>query len=643
MAGLNEYSNRKDDDLSEYEDIEGIEDEQDPGDCEECTDFDNDDDEEFSEDLGQKEHEVEESQATIPGLPPRPVNLKLSMTADPEFKRWLQTLHITCTYEGKIIGSARGQQINRNWIRPFFYRDMEEPSRDMSCLAYEVFDRYGFLKEEFKTHPVRKGSGAWSSELDIGRLFLIEYIRVDAGWKRLGLGTIMAKALMKKAQHRENGMGFTLTIPGWLNTSDLDAELKGRSKAEARAIKFRHEDTAVAFWRSMGFRRIGASTCLGFAMDPAHKAHSVSRTQDYDPEETPPDPNNESDGDDSDDGNPFTRKERMEEKRMHRMQKSMPVHHAITTIPDAQCVEFFKARLAATSIGDPEWKRIDYAHNNVLHVAACLSKPLTSGWLMNHIEKDKELRLARNLKGYTPLEALQAQLEISRISMDHGMMTICISDQFQGYLSSAVACIGVLKEMPNLSGGTALRLKYGCTCGQCLKGFMSPRMRFVLLAEAEMAHDMISSDIMEDFWCEMNEHHTTHVAPALKQNFRSNKSLRKGFANMFCHIASCLRQKLIPTEGNVLEAWGDASEWPPVTRNFLEKGGKVQDALRAVFDAARDQDDKSGDGEIMEIFADDILKLPECRNDHEFGFVALACGLEETSAPGLFGDMFGGR
>jgi hypothetical protein len=60
---------------------------------------------------------------------------------------------------------------------------MEEPSQDMSRLAYYVFDRYGFLKKELKEHPVRRGTGAWSDEFDIGKLFLIEYIRLDPEWR----------------------------------------------------------------------------------------------------------------------------------------------------------------------------------------------------------------------------------------------------------------------------------------------------------------------------------------------------------------------------------------------------------------------------------------------------------------------------
>lgn len=593
----------------------------------------NSDEHDSEEGYGEKEYNTENYQFTLLRAPKPLLTLKLYVTKDPEFKDWLQQVHVSCTYNGIVIGTALGQHIDRNYIRSFFYRDMEEPTRDMSSLAYEIFDRYGFLKKELKEHPVRKGTGAWASELDFGKLLLIEYIKLDKEWHRQGIGSTMAKALIQMAGNLKGGIGFSLTIPGWLNTKDMDYELNGKSKSEVRAMHSHQLNVAVAFFRSLGFRRIGASGCFGLAEDPAHKAHNVSATDDYDPEEAPLDMDDDSD---EEDGNPFTLEQRLEEKMLKRMQIELPLHHVVTTLSDAECVASFKAHIDANDVAEAEWRRVDDSRNNILHIAAIFSKPAIIRWLTENIDKDKTLRLARNIKGHTPLEALQTVLESSRISREYGTMTVCISDKFRGFPQPDVDCLGILQGYPDVSGTRALRLQYGCTCGECLAGFMSPRMKFALLAEAEITHDMLSSGIDGDYWCDMSGHLTNHVALALTRNFQTNKSLRKGFANMFDHIAACLRQNSIPTEANILEAWRNASEWPPVTRNFLEKGGNVENALRVVFDVARDQDYKAGDGETMAVFSDDILKLPECRNDHEFGFVALACGLQEKHPPSLF-------
>ena len=47
------------------------------------------------------------------------------------------------------------------------------------------------------------------------------------------------------------------------------------------------------------------------------------------------------------------------------------------------------------------------------------------------------------------------------------------------------------------------------------------------------------------------------------------------------------------------------------------------------FEHARDADEYAGDGTHIEKFADHIEPLPKCLNDHEFGFVALLCGIAE--------------
>ena len=127
----------------------------------------------------------------------------------------------------------------------------------------------------------------------------------------------------------------------------------------------------------------------------------------------------------------------------------------------------------------------------------------------------------------------------------------------------------------------------------------------------------------------MHDYHFSHVAADIQQNFKTNKSLRRGYANLFGFVTDCLRVDTVPTEANALAAWENSGEWPPVTRNFLQRGGRVESVLRVVFSSTMSQDFKAGDGSILMTFEDEIMKLPKCRNDHEFGFVALACGIKE--------------
>jgi hypothetical protein len=95
--------------------------------------------------------------------------------------KWLEEIEGFVTCPGgslddaspEQIGYCEGKLIRRSQMCATFYDDMERPSRDTSMLAFELFDRYGRLKNEFKEHPIRKGSSVWNKELDSGDLLLI--------------------------------------------------------------------------------------------------------------------------------------------------------------------------------------------------------------------------------------------------------------------------------------------------------------------------------------------------------------------------------------------------------------------------------------------------------------------------------------
>lgn len=61
---------------------------------------------------------------------------------------------------------------------------IEEPYQRLSNIAFEIFDRYGRLNRDLKTHPIRKGTGAWGSEFDLESFFVIERIPIDDEWRR---------------------------------------------------------------------------------------------------------------------------------------------------------------------------------------------------------------------------------------------------------------------------------------------------------------------------------------------------------------------------------------------------------------------------------------------------------------------------
>lgn len=582
--------------------------------------------EEYSDDdesMDEEEREVEQKEHS---LGDQKVTFKIFIeNHDDEFSTpWIQGVCVHCSYKGQVIGQGSGWYVQRDRLRNSFWRDMDEPSQGLSATAFDLFDRYGRLRKELKDHPVRKGSGVWGSELDLNPFFVIEELLVDKQWRRKAIGTKIATYLIEKSRVGSRHAEFSLVAPGWL-TRDIASEIRGKTKEEEQEIGARVHDNAVSFWRSLGFRRIGASDHFGLAKSPNHPARAILPTDDFDPAAEDPevdeDPEQESYADCD------VLDENWKSSLLKLLKDRLPLHHAALTLRDSKCVEFFRAWKKGENSAD-EWTKLGRRSNNVLHISTWEFKAQTVRWLIDDSGEGQALSLARNMEGYTPLEELESNLETKRTGRDRGMMALGTSDNFHGFPPEAISCLAALRGLGNPSPVQYAQLKFGCTCGLCIDGFLSPRMKLALLCQAEITYDILNEDVEDGKrWLTWHDHLIAHVAPEIQRNLGTNMSYRQGFANIFYQAATTLRDNKSPTVLNVLDTGMSTGEWPPHTKNFLQRGGEPESVLRVIFEHARDQDEWAGDGEHMETFGDDVEALPACRNDHEFGFVALACGI----------------
>ncbi|KAI1401892.1 hypothetical protein F4819DRAFT_306770 [Hypoxylon fuscum] len=477
-------------------------------------------------------------------------------------------------------GVCNGKLIRRDRMRPAFHQEIEDPSEETSLMGFDLFDRYGRLKPEFKDHPIKKGSGIWGKELNYGDILLIEKIQVQKSHRRHGLGSKLVTAILEKTCNNTESF-VAITRPASL-VSETEREISGVTNQERRAIIDRENRIAILFWRSMGFRRIGSSDWFALAGARSHPCHTLPAADDYDPPAAAP---------------------------RTKFPDIKPLFKSLKKLEDTECLKVLQDTLQNHASGEPQWAATDRGGNTLLHTAGLNSKPECVKWIMHECQ---QLAQVRNHEGYTPLEALQSHLE--RVRTQYTIMDIVqpISDEFSGFSDAFVACSALLRGQTDVQRDELLRLKYGCTCGECISGFLSPRMHLVLLTLAEkIQHDMFLD----------------------KQDVKSNNDLtmRQGFMIMWDHTATCLRKKVLPTEFNVLEDMRDASEWPFVTRNYLQRRRTVKAVASMLFKKAMDQDKWSGDGEFSEVFGDEVKELPKCRNDHEFGFVSGMCGYKRVS------------
>jgi len=442
-----------------------------------------------------------------------------------------------------------------------------------------------------------------------------------------GVGTAVVETLIHRAKHGTRRPEFIIVKPGWLGR-DVDKELEdkaGISKRDSHPVRIRAVDAADAFYRALGFRRIGGSGCLGLAVDAHHKTHSLTAADDFDPLQ----PDLMTDSDYIEEENDFYGT-KAKAKALKKLEERLPLHHAAVSYIDDECEEFFETFKTANHVDT--WVKADRFGNNVLHQAALELKPESVRWLVDNVDESKVLSSTRNRKGYTPLEALINRLEKQRNTEQHGMMTAVMWDFLQGFNEDAVNCIAVLRDIKVPSEIENLRIKFGCSCGNCTDGFLSPRMGHALLGQAEQNHDFLMMDVDDaDQWCELLEHLNEHAGPNIRQEFYINKDLRLEFSHIFDFVATILRAQKVPNSINITDARKSSSESPPVASNLHESA--VESVIRIVFDSARDRDQWLGDGMHMYECGEDVELLPECRNDHEFAFVAAMCGIPRLGHP----------
>lgn len=536
----------------------------------------------------------------------------------------------------KHIGGCNAKLIRRGKMRESFWFEMEQPTQETCDLAFDLFDRYGRLNPEFYEHDINKGTGVWGNELDRGDLLFFEELTVDAAHRRRGIGTKLVNAILEKTRKKvsERVGFFALARPGflWREVSHLEDDPAAMGEAQEDA-----EKGGLAFWHAMGFRRVGTSSWLAWTDSPGHPSRQLGIAQDW----ICPD-------DLTADVSLYGKMEQVFQKL------------ADPAVEAAKCIEELTKALPE-DFEDGQWQIIDREGDTLLHIASKLSKPELVSFLLSRVPR---LTAVRNKKGHTALEALQNYLERWRTRRSVGFATLVTPDEFKGFDASDIECLAALehtaafdlsslspRDIEAASSATdehirrappqfdivgiqkTLRYKYGCTCGQCIGGFLSPRMKLALLCVAEVEHDNLDT-FMDDTgpdWVDFNEYLLTHLPGFVRQNFKTNKSMRQGFANMFSHFAKCLEKGRVPSEGEVLDFYqSDVSEWPPVTRNYLQRGGSVAAVANTIFERAMEQDDWAGDGSHRDIFGEDIDKLVACRNDHEFGFVAGTCGYKRV-------------
>ncbi|OGE52683.1 hypothetical protein PENARI_c009G07760 [Penicillium arizonense] len=406
-------------------------------------------------------------------------------------------------------GESFGLLIRRDRIGVSFFETMEPPSSETMQLACDLFDRHGRLKYELMYHPIRKGLGIWQGELSLGNFLIIESVSVMKNHRRGGVGRELVMDMIQKAIALNDDIRFIFAYPTCLHEGEDLQDRAGMNKRERYKMARAQATVAICFFRALGFRRVGLSNWFALSSkDANHISRTIPAENDIDPPEIEQS-GSEYDSDDSQPEVPKTQtilhsgsinqdgdfdfseaslssamnaatafvddKKKRQDTRS-RLMRNHPIHHSFMTLSDAECLEILLEQNRDNESRERLARMTDDRGNTLLHMAACHFMPNSVMWILNLAIEGWDAKECRNIQGYTPLEALQSKLEERRLGSYHGQRFIFQADQFDGYDEKATACLLALNGHTNETPESMNRLRFGCSCGSCLGGFLSRRM-----------------------------------------------------------------------------------------------------------------------------------------------------------------------
>ncbi|EMD30885.1 hypothetical protein CERSUDRAFT_100894 [Gelatoporia subvermispora B] len=263
----------------------------------------------------------------------------------------------------------------------------------------------------------------------------------------------------------------------------------------------------------------------------------------------------------------------------------------------------------------------------------------------------EDLHTRENANGDSPLESCEHMVR------DEGQLMETVWRKWDGYPEHALNVVLTLRRaagerIEEKDEEYIRKRKRGCTCGQCVAGWLSPRIKCRLFVTAEMFHDVMDAckptfvsrrplDPKLCGWCSAVDYIPAHVWPGLYKSFYQAYRL---VVIAVAHVLGkpgdrCLPlPRVVPSALLSGEVKHYADHWSQDRAQFFfDKGGRVEYALNYITDVALDQS-PLGDGWSDEIREDDEEwnALPKCTNDLAFVMARQQLGLDPSQKWGPY-------
>ncbi|TRM60534.1 hypothetical protein BD626DRAFT_504301 [Schizophyllum amplum] len=391
-------------------------------------------------------------------------------------------------------------------------------------------------------HEYHKGTGCWGYEMNEGLIMYIRSVDVDAPFVHQGVGTHLVQELLSP------NMSPKTPLYDW------------RTK----------NAPIIAFFRKLGFRRVGRTTYFAYSPDVNHPSRLLRASADLDV-----------------DSYKYSRNSNiLDDNVAARLRREYPLQTLVNPLYSHS--EMISAMCTPGAPRPPAPSTADM-------VAA----------VRDAYSRDISLIRVRDEQGFTPIyvaaskghlpvvETLLSLADVRGDILDRD--NIADSNAIEAHdqhMRASVLFTQSTSPDPCAFLGDALRLqyilkqatgedkRYGCTCGKCRGGWLSPRMAHILHWEG-------------------------------------------GFLGLCCALATVIERGALPVATTIVdEGINNTTNWWEVVHvlRYLEKGGKVEYVINHIVDLAKAQMD---DGSLLEEMweNEEWAALPRCANDLHFDLV----------------------
>ncbi|DBB07510.1 hypothetical protein WJX82_009247 [Trebouxia sp. C0006] len=525
---------------------------------------------------------------------------------DPE-PHWCEAIIVKIQVGSELdAGRIVAYQIRRSHLRwnskPFQYF-LDVPGQESCNIGNALFDRHGRLKPHLY--------GNFGAETDQGEVLYIRDIRMKPKFRQKGLACLALKYLMRKLSQCQ----------------------EDHSHPSQWWFAVMHKESCEESWRSAGFRVLNRTCFLACCAQKGHKCWDQTQ-----PDPTPliEDVQPPTSALDkallelvlaSDFNNSATKIEKAVKllRAGADMQSSMAVQSAVMA-GRMQAVTWLLGQGADVD-------QQDSAGNTALHFAAHTGQPA----LVKQLLSMPATRTIKTKAGFTPLDVCILEMQYWREYQDAQ-----VQGGFKGHDVKYMEVINhLLKTGIKLQRVTSLPVpknKWGCTCGECLNGYLSPHMRYRLQCLAEVSYDN-GMEFMESIrkWPANLKPERRSVDGLWLQDYlpdtllhNVSKSFARGWSSLMDMFDDMLIKDIVPTATAAKQNIERVIAFGTIGRDsnpkdiiaYMKQGGRVEYALDALIGRSREENELTGDGSFTDsMVKEEMDEMKACENDDDYTFL----------------------